>query len=835
MDGVHPSRRTALSHGYIPTEVDTVERVEVRPLEAGIVLGGAYRVLYPLAAGGIGFLYQGEHVPSRERRTIEVMHGPFVSEVGLRARFAREMRLGASIPSEHVAQVLDAGQDEATRALYVVTEFLDGTTLSTTLDRRGPLAWPTALAVLRQIADALRAAHARGIIHRELKPANVFLVHAPGTALSFAVKVLDFGVYKAVFAGGEGAPAAIPSTAWTAPEVVSPSATSAVGPQSDVWSFGLVAFTILTGKPYFPSGSTEPEGVLRDAPAGDLGPASERAAQYGAVPRLPVQFDAWFERCVDRDPRRRFDDVKTALEELAGLTPPEPIDPEPPSAADPEPPSDADPTEDPDDTLELPRADLAPHWPPAPMPTMHPPARGGWLGPVLVAAAGVIGAVVAVLIFVSIRASEGVPAAQAAPGAGPSRAVVRLHGSNTAGAELAPALAEAFLRRRTGASTIVRRRVRPDELVVETRDGALAPQSVEIAAHGSATAFEDLGSGSCDIGMASRRIHDDEAAKVAKLGDLTSAASEHVVALDGIAVIVNPANAISLLTRDQLADVFSGRVRRWSQVGGKDTPIVVHARDDKSGTYDTFAHLVLTGRELAANALRHESSEELSDAVAADAQAIGFIGLPYIRHAKALMVQENGSVPLLPSAMTVSTEDYLLSRRLYFYVPLGASVAAHDFVDFTLSEDGQKAVAAAGFVDLRPECEPVDSPCPSCAAEYRAIVDGACRLSTDFRFVHGSAQLDGRGLSDLQRLSALMGRVQYRSKSIALLGFSDSLGDRAGNMRLAQERASVVAIQLRARGLSVEVERGFGADMPVADNATEEGRMRNRRVEVWLR
>ena len=185
--------------------------------------------------------------------------------------------------------------------------------------------------------------------------------------------------------------------------------------------------------------------------------------------------------------------------------------------------------------------------------------------------------------------------------------------------------------------------------------------------------------------------------------------------------------------------------------------------------------------------------------------------------------------------MTVSTEDYPLARRLYLYLPQGASVAAHDFVDFALSEDGQKVVESAGFVDLRPECEAQSSACPSCAADYRELVAGTCRLSTDFRFERGSAQLDGRALGDLRRISALMGRAPYRSKSIVLLGFSDALGARADNLMLSQERASVVAIQLRARGLPVDIERGFGADMPVADNATEEGRMRNRRVEVWLK
>ena len=216
---------------------------------------------------------------------------------------------------------------------------------------------------------------------------------------------------------------------------------------------------------------------------------------------------------------------------------------------------------------------------------------------------------------------------------------IRMHGSNTIGGELAPALAEAFLQRRTAAKAIVRRRTAPDEVRVEARDGDRTIEAIEVFAHGTATGFQDLAAGSCDMAMASRRIRPDEAEKLASLGDLASAASEHVVALDGIAVIVNPSNPVSALTTGQIGDVFAGKIRRWSELGGKDDPIVVHARDDRSGTYDTFGHLVLAGRPLAEGATRHESSDELSDAVAADARAIGFIGLPYVRSAKAIMVQ----------------------------------------------------------------------------------------------------------------------------------------------------------------------------------------------------
>jgi phosphate transport system substrate-binding protein len=411
---------------------------------------------------------------------------------------------------------------------------------------------------------------------------------------------------------------------------------------------------------------------------------------------------------------------------------------------------------------------------------------------------------------------------------------LRLHGSNTVGAELVPAIAEAFLIRRHPYGSVVRERTGIDDMLVEIQEGDRIVDAIEVAAHGTDTAFEDLVAGRCDIGMASRRVRDDEAAKLASLGNLQSAASERVIALDGIALVVNPANGVSTLTTAQIADVFSGKIARWSEVGGKDAPIIVHARDDKSGTYDTFKHLVLGSKPLVPSAVRHESSEELSDAVAADEHAIGFIGVRYVRNAKPLMVEDAGSSPLLPSPMTVSTEDYPLSRRLYLYLPSKSSQLARDFVDFATSDTGQDVVQGSGFVDLRPQCHPAPV-CDTCSTEYRQAVGDGCRMSLDFRFDRGSTQLDTRALHDLVRVTNMMNHAEYDHHLLVLLGFSDASGSPADNLALSRKRAAVVATQLKARGLRVDVERGLGPEMPVADNSTQEGRERNRRVEVWLR
>ena len=300
------------------------------------------------------------------------------------------------------------------------------------------------------------------------------------------------------------------------------------------------------------------------------------------------------------------------------------------------------------------------------------------------------------------------PAAQATPtpSASPqpvSRVALRIHGSNTIGKELVPALCEEFLKYE-GATSVQRKpRQKEDETDVE---GVLPNQSTdpltfEVQAHGSKTAFEDLAAGRCDIGMASRPIKSDEAQQcaLAGLGNMFSPGCEIVVGLDGIAVFVNKSNPINALTKQQLADIFSGRVTDWSQVGGDPGPINLYAGDDKSGTFDTFKSLVLGAAPLSPRSLRYENSAKLSDEVAADPNGIGFAGMAFVRGSKPLAISEAGTGALLPTPFTVATEHYPLSRRLFLYVPADPKNEwTRKFVDFALSElGGPSKLTPTGF------------------------------------------------------------------------------------------------------------------------------------------
>jgi phosphate transport system substrate-binding protein len=448
---------------------------------------------------------------------------------------------------------------------------------------------------------------------------------------------------------------------------------------------------------------------------------------------------------------------------------------------------------------------------------------------------GVVGLVA--LLVLGRRAPPAAEPAQAVAAA-PVSLLFRMHGSNTIGEKLGPALAEGYLKLK-GAGSAEQKELAPDERqVIGVEPGAAKRPAVEVFAHGSATAFKDLGAQATDLGMASRRIKPEEISQLTALdGDLSSPSSEHVLGLDGVAVVVNPANPLQSLTIEQVGKLFAGDVTDWSALGGNAGAVTVYARDDKSGTYDTFKALVLDplGLKLAPAAKRFESSTDLSDAVAADPGGIGFIGLPYVRRSKLLGISAGaGNPPIVPTQFTVGTEDYPLSRRLYLYLPgKSPSKEASDFVEYALSDAGQDVVKQIGFVSQNPYTEKVTDD-PNWPADYRQLVNGAERLSFDFRFESGTGNPDTKAQRDLGRLVAYLGKTG-RGRAVLLAGFADGLGASAANLQLSLDRAKVIAAALQARGIDILEVKGFGSAIPVASNDTPAGRERNRRVEVWLR
>jgi phosphate transport system substrate-binding protein len=410
---------------------------------------------------------------------------------------------------------------------------------------------------------------------------------------------------------------------------------------------------------------------------------------------------------------------------------------------------------------------------------------------------------------------------------------LRLHGSNTIGQRLAPALVREWATAR-GLQEVSSTRTAEEELQV-VFGGNGRRLVVDIHSHGTGTGYRDLVEGRADLWMASRPATPAEVAGAARIGRLDDPKQEHVIALDGLAVIVHPSNPLRALTVAQVRDLFAGRFGDWSSVGGRPGPVKRYARDDRSGTFDSFRSMVLRDAALASGTSRFESTEQLAAMVAADPAAIGFVGLAGVGPARALAVSDEGTRALGADRVTVGTEDYVLSRRLFLYNRAGPSALAGDFIEFALGSRGQAVVERIGFVSQ--DVDAVDvAPRGDVSPEYLDLVDGARRLSLNFRFGARTALLDTKALRDVERLADFMRRPESRGLDLILLGFTD--GHEIGTYQaisLSNERVDLVAQALGDRGVGARRVRGMGYAAPVASNDSELGRARNRRVEAWVR
>jgi len=418
------------------------------------------------------------------------------------------------------------------------------------------------------------------------------------------------------------------------------------------------------------------------------------------------------------------------------------------------------------------------------------------------------------------------------PTSGP---VLSIQGSNTVGAKLAPMLIAGMFEAQGLSSIRITPAGKENEQRISAFDGSGRTYHALVAAHGTGTGFAGLKDSSSDLAAASRPIKDSEYSSLSGIGDMRSPAAENVIAIDGLAIIVSPGNPVSSLSVEQVASLFAGEVRNWKALGGNDMPVEVHARDDQSGTYDTFKELVLgpQGKTLVANAARYESNDQLSQIVSSRPGAIGFVGLASVGKARALAIADGDSQPMLPSTALVATEDYPLSRRLFFYAnPAQQSEWTRTFLDFVHSAAGQAIVAKSGYIGQAIDAITL-SPSPDMPQAYQNLASQAQRLTVNFRFDEGSARLDNKAQRDVERLIDYLKRSNKTMSAAVLVGFGDPRGDAARTALLSKLRAMAVRRELARGGILVKDINGLGDDLPVASN-TQSGRVKNRRVEVWV-
>jgi phosphate transport system substrate-binding protein len=218
---------------------------------------------------------------------------------------------------------------------------------------------------------------------------------------------------------------------------------------------------------------------------------------------------------------------------------------------------------------------------------------------------------------------------------------------------------------------------------------------------GSGTGIAAMINKTTDICSASRKVRDVEIQKAKGAG---VEFKETVVALDGISIVVNKANPVEALTLDQLHKIFNGTYKNWTEAGGPDGKIIILSRETSSGTYVYFQEEVLLKDNYAQEARLMTSNAAICEAVSQDKNAVGYCGVAYARQANVKIVPVKKvamSMPVMPSDDAIKDGTYPISRPLFLYTNGEPQGGAKAFIDFALSEEGQKIVEEIGFVRLK--------------------------------------------------------------------------------------------------------------------------------------
>jgi phosphate transport system substrate-binding protein len=431
-------------------------------------------------------------------------------------------------------------------------------------------------------------------------------------------------------------------------------------------------------------------------------------------------------------------------------------------------------------------------------------------------------------------------------------------GGSVIGTEFMPQLIESYA---NSIGAKVSRAVAADprnlEFKLTDRNGRPLGQ-VNVNRLGVPAGFKALASHSGDVVMSGRPIAQDEIAQLVAAGlqGTRGPASEHVWGSDAIVVLVSRDNPAVSLSFDSIANIFAGKVTDWSEVGLPAGKINIYAPSPELGDWEQFENIVMKprGLTLAASATRLQHATDLSDKVSADPLGIGINSISNVRAARALNIEQSCGLITRPSIFAAKTEEYPLTRRMYFYTaaqtphPLAGAL-----LKYALSPRVQDVLKEAGFVDLEPESQgfaalgsrityalnaPGEDFDMALMRKLIADLKPAQRLSITFRFSSAGVMLDSKSLADVQRLRALLDTPAFANKSVMLAGFSDSVGAFSTNLAIAEQRAQAVLRALTAAGPIANTTiaaYAFGELAPVACNDTVEARQLNRRVEVWVK
>ena len=281
---------------------------DTQPL--GVIFAGRFRLVQVLGQGGMGVVYLAEHAMMGRKVALKVLHETGQQDAKTISRFRREARAACRIDHPHVATIHDFGHDEG-QVPYLVMEYVPGPSLADVVRREGSLPVPRAVNILVQVAGGLSAAHRCRVIHRDLKPDNVVLTTNDG--FGDWVKIMDFGLAK-IMDPEETTGLSATGTVMGTPMYMSPEQVSGarVDPQADIYSLGVMAFELLTGKPPFTGAFQE---VMRAHVHSD--PPSPAAAS--GRDDIPPDLEKLVLRCLAKKPQQRpagADEVVSMLHAL---------------------------------------------------------------------------------------------------------------------------------------------------------------------------------------------------------------------------------------------------------------------------------------------------------------------------------------------------------------------------------------------------------------------------------------------------------------------------------------------------------------------------------------
>ena len=288
-----------------PVDGTVLDRVG-DPLE-GQTLAGKYRIDERISAGGMGAVYRATHVMMEKKVAVKVLHPSLASDDNIVQRFTREARAASRISHPHALNVTDFGESE-NGVVFLVMEYLRGRTLKELIREEGALPLPRAVEIMRQVAGSLDAAHAEGVVHRDLKSDNIMLEEVGGH--QDWAKVLDFGIAKIQEPTGSTDPGlTAPNLVIGTPQYMSPeqcAQSSNIDKRSDIYSLGIILFEMLAGQVPFAGDSAT--GVMMK----QMQDAPPHVREF--APDIPVAVDAVIARALAKEPKDRYDSAG----ELAG-------------------------------------------------------------------------------------------------------------------------------------------------------------------------------------------------------------------------------------------------------------------------------------------------------------------------------------------------------------------------------------------------------------------------------------------------------------------------------------------------------------------------------------